>query len=112
MKIKYDKPTLFEDLRYANRLTGKEVAAKLDISPSAYSHLEKGSTWPSFATLLKTMEVFDVSFEKFAEYYRIREAELTRSSLRTNSWVRRQKRRASNYTKAKSPKNTGHRRVD
>ena len=93
MKVKYNKPTLFEDLRYELRLTGKEVAEKLEITPSAYCHLEKGSTWPSFATLLKTMEVFDVSFERIAEYYREREAYITRATTRANSRTRRKKRR-------------------
>ena len=83
--IKYNKPTLFEDLRYAHRLTGREIAAKLKITPSAYCHLERGSTWPSFATILKTMEVFDVSFERITEYYRKREAHITRAATRTNS---------------------------
>ena len=95
MKIKYDKPTLFEDLRYKLRLTGKEVAEKLDITPSAYCHLEKGSTWPSFATLLKTMEVFNVEFQEFAKYYRDREKHATRITSRKNIWIRRKKRNAT-----------------
>lgn len=79
-KLKYHKPTLYEDLRYNHRLTGKEVAEKLDITPGAYSHLEKGNTWPSFSTVLKTMEVFDVSFERITLYYREREDFIARST--------------------------------
>jgi len=69
IKLKYNKPTLFEDLRYENRLTGKQFAAKIELTPGAYHHLEQGNTWPSFGTVLKTMEVFNVSIERFREYY-------------------------------------------
>lgn len=69
IKLDYDKPTLFKNLRYDNRLTAKEFAAKINVTPGAFHHLEHGNTWPSFGTVLKTMEVFDVSIERFREYY-------------------------------------------
>ena len=95
MKVKFDKPTLFEDLRYELRLTGKDIAMMLDITPSAYCHLEKGTTWPSFSTLLKLMECFDVRFEEIAEYYEYRKTQLARATSRANTRPRRKKRKTT-----------------
>ena len=95
MKLELDKPSLFEDLRYELRLTGREIALMLNITPSAYCHLEKGTTWPSFATLLNLMDCFDVSFEAIREYYQYREAQLARASSRKNTGSRRKKRKTA-----------------
>lgn len=84
IKLNYNKPTMFKDLRYEQRLTAREVARRLDITSGAYHHLEHGNTWPSFGTMLKTMEVFNVDFQRFEQYYREREAWITTTSARKN----------------------------
>tara|TARA_Y100000401_G_C8230369_1_gene177788 strand:- start:208 stop:525 length:318 start_codon:yes stop_codon:yes gene_type:complete len=95
-KLNYDKATLFEDLRYDRRLTGKDMAEKLNITPGTYSYLERGDTWPSFGTILKTLEVFpDVTFEGFAKYYEEREDYITRTFVGQSGRTRRQKARAA-----------------
>lgn len=82
IKLNYNKPTLFKDLRYENRLTAKEFAAKISVTSGAYHHLEHGNVWPSFGTVLKTMEVFSVDFQRFAEYFTEREDFISRHSLK------------------------------
>lgn len=82
IRLKYHKPTLFKDLRYENRLTGKEFADKINISQGAFHHLEQGNTWPSFGTVLKTMEVFDVPIERFREYYHERERYIAENNIK------------------------------
>lgn len=85
IKLDYPKPTFFKDLRYEQRLTCRELARKIGLSPGAYHHLERGNTWPSFGTLLKVMEVFDVPFERIKQYYREREDHITRAAIKPNS---------------------------
>lgn len=92
IKLDYNGSTLFKDLRYEQRLTCRELAAKIGISPGAYHHLERGNTWPSFGTLLKVMEVFDVSFERVARYYRDRENHIAKNAIKPNSGTYPRKR--------------------
>lgn len=89
IKLNYDKPTMFKDLRYEQRLTCREFAAKINITPGAYHHLERGNTWPSFGTILKTMEVFDVPINRFEQYFREREDHIKKAAIRPNSGTRR-----------------------
>lgn len=88
IKLNYDKPTLLKDIRYENRMTAKEVASKLDISPGAYHHLEHGNTWPSFGTILKIMEVFGVPFRRIEQYFRERENYITENAIRTDRRIK------------------------
>ncbi len=93
LKLNFDKPTIFEDLRFEQRLTAKHFAERLDITPGAYHHLEQGNTWPSFGTILKTMEVCNVSFERFEQYYREREGWIKKTLTRKDKRVKQKKTR-------------------
>ncbi len=72
--------TLFKDLRTKHSLTQVAMAAKLKISQPSYSFLEMGKSWPSFEVIEQTMEVFNVPYARFREYYRARKKNAQRST--------------------------------
>lgn len=54
-----------KELRVASNMTAKELAQKIDISPSFISAIEHNSTKLSLKTLSHICEVFDVSLSEF-----------------------------------------------
>lgn len=68
-KLKYPKETLFKSLRLKYKLTQVAMAEKLNISQPAYCQLETGASWPSFEVIESTMELWNVPFKRFREYY-------------------------------------------
>ena len=71
-KKSYPYPTIFKTIRNERELTQIAMAEILGITQAAYSHLETGNTFPSFKVIESTMRMFDVPFERFGEYNRIR----------------------------------------
>lgn len=58
-------PNTLVDFRNLNKLTQKEMAKKLGITPSMYSKIELGLRNPSFELLTRFKQVFkDVSIEQ------------------------------------------------
>lgn len=58
-------PNTLVDFRNLKNLTQKEMAKKLDITPSMYSKLELGLRNPTYGFLLKFKQVFeDASIEQ------------------------------------------------
>lgn len=65
------------EIRKKAGLTQEIFSEKINIEPSSLSNIENGKSYPSMQTVLKVMEEFSVSPEKFFDFeYLIKEEEL------------------------------------
>ena len=51
------------NLRRENRLSQRDIAAKLGISQPSYTRYEKGTAEPTIANLIILADIFDVSLD-------------------------------------------------
>tara|TARA_Y100001937_G_scaffold70639_1_gene96138 strand:- start:676 stop:924 length:249 start_codon:yes stop_codon:yes gene_type:complete len=76
---RHHEKTIFRNIREQHNLTQLAMAEILNITQPAYSHLETGSSWPSFEVIENMMEAFNVPYKRFREYYRERKSRIERS---------------------------------
>lgn len=61
--MKSKLPNVLKELRTENKLTQKEIAAKINVSQRAYAFYEKGEREPSIETLTEIAKFYKVSID-------------------------------------------------
>lgn len=65
---KYKIGQKIKEIRKVVGVTQEIFSEKIGIEPSSLSNIENGKSYPSMQTVLKIMEVYDISPDKFFDF--------------------------------------------